>query len=105
MRRRKELIGELERKRPDSIQNADIILPASFGGIERGRGLLDPTEPEPVEAKPDAIVPDLGKESDVADEKGRCRWVDGDSYEDKALVREQPSDCASVSLFLLHLPG
>ncbi len=105
MLRLKELIGELERKRPDSIQNADIILPASFGGIERGRGLLDPTAPEPVEAKPDAIVPDLGKVSDVADEKGRCRWVAGDSCEEKALVGEKHSDCESFSRFILDLPG
>lgn len=42
----KELIGQLARKSSDSIRNADLVLPASFGGIERGVGLLDSSAPQ-----------------------------------------------------------
>lgn len=48
----KEVVDQLTRKNMDSIRNAEIILPASFGGIERGKGLLDAESPtEPVDGK------------------------------------------------------
>jgi CRISPR-associated endonuclease/helicase Cas3 len=40
----KELAEQLGRN-TDSIRNADVIVPASFGGIERGKGVLDSTAP------------------------------------------------------------
>src|SRR5262249_5822480 len=36
------LIGELNRGNTSSIRYADLILPAPFGGIRRGVGLLNP---------------------------------------------------------------
>lgn len=42
----KEVIDQLNRKNADSIRFADLILPASFGGIERGEGLLDSAAPK-----------------------------------------------------------
>ena len=41
-----EVINQLARKNTDSIRNAELIVPASFGGIERGKGLLDADEPK-----------------------------------------------------------
>jgi CRISPR-associated endonuclease/helicase Cas3 len=41
-----EVINQLGRKNTDSIRNAELILPVSFGGIERGKGLLDADEPK-----------------------------------------------------------
>ncbi|MEX2172204.1 MAG: type I-U CRISPR-associated helicase/endonuclease Cas3 [Pirellulales bacterium] len=41
-----ELIGDLKRGNTSSIRFANLILPASFGGIERYKGLLDPSAPE-----------------------------------------------------------
>ena len=44
----KDLIDQLSRKTGDNtsaIRNADLILPASFGGIERHKGLLDADAP------------------------------------------------------------
>jgi len=41
-----DLITELDRGNTASIRNADLILPASFGGIERGKGLLESSAPE-----------------------------------------------------------
>jgi len=42
----KGLIEQFARNNTTSIRNADLILPASFGGVERGVGLLDPFAPE-----------------------------------------------------------
>lgn len=45
----KELIDQLSRKSGDTtaaIRNADLVVPASFGGLERGKGLLDASAPE-----------------------------------------------------------
>lgn len=40
-----EVINQLGRKKTNPIRNAELILPASFGGIERWVGLLDPDAP------------------------------------------------------------
>jgi CRISPR-associated endonuclease/helicase Cas3 len=40
------VIYQLGRKNTDSIRNSDLILPASFGGIERGKGLLNADAPQ-----------------------------------------------------------
>ena len=42
----KKLIEQLARGTTDPIRNADLILPASFGGIERRAGLLDASAPK-----------------------------------------------------------
>lgn len=50
----KPLIDQLSRKASDSasvIRYAELTLPASFGGIERGVGLLDAAAPKPEEDK------------------------------------------------------
>jgi CRISPR-associated endonuclease/helicase Cas3 len=44
-----EAITRLSRKSADAdgfLRSAEVIVPASFGGIRRGVGLLDPTEPK-----------------------------------------------------------
>jgi CRISPR-associated endonuclease/helicase Cas3 len=78
----KALIDQLARKNTDSIRNAALILPASFGGVERRVGLLDPSAPtKPVDEsnasdearKANAEVRRIAP--DVADERGRCREV------------------------------
>jgi CRISPR-associated endonuclease/helicase Cas3 len=76
----KELIEQLDRKHLDSVRSADLILPASFGGIERGVGLLDPSAPKNPEEAADsnetqreAIAETRHASPDVADERGRYR--------------------------------
>ncbi len=49
-----DVINQLDRKNMESIRNADLILPASFGGIERGIGLLDAAAPRKPEDAKDA---------------------------------------------------
>jgi CRISPR-associated endonuclease/helicase Cas3 len=95
----KDLINSLERDRSDSIQNADVTLPASFGGIERGKGLLNPTEPQPIEAK------NLSNVSDVADVKGRCRYISDNGSDEQPLIKESYNDCKNFSRFILNLPS
>lgn len=79
----KELVDELARKSSDStstIRNTDLILPASFGGIERHKGLLDADAPQvpkdeekkTSEERQKAIVA-RRVAPDVADERGRFR--------------------------------
>ncbi len=77
-----EIINQIVRKSTDSIRNADLIIPASFGGIERGKGLLDadaPEVPKDEDKKPLAERYDNhGKRAvapDVADVPGRYREV------------------------------
>ncbi len=103
------LIERLTKKpRPDTrdILNTDIILPASFGGIERKRGLLDPRAPKP---EPDSSAEILAKAPDVADEQlpktnRRYRLIKvGESVE--ALCGEKPKDSDDYSKFVLNLPS
>jgi CRISPR-associated endonuclease/helicase Cas3 len=81
----KDLIAQLERTSADktaAISNADLILPASFGGIERGKGTLNADAP--VVPKDEAKMP-LDEQlkaravrrsaPDVADARGRCRQL------------------------------
>jgi CRISPR-associated endonuclease/helicase Cas3 len=109
-----KLIGELNIKRLDSILDADVILPASFGGIERGEGLLDESAPEPVKGDPGS-VPDFLKEPDVADvtvkyprfRQWRTVGDDADPEETalKVLVGEEPSNSEKFSRFAVELPS
>ncbi len=80
-----ELLRELERGNFDNIRNANLVLPASFGGIERGTGLLDNSAPEipknehekPIDDQRQAranrlIAPDV---ADIAPSRQRLREV------------------------------
>lgn len=76
----KEIIDQVGKKNTDSIRYADLVVPASFGGIERGVGLLDADAPTlRVENKNDdeqtgqANAKDRLATPDVADVRGRFR--------------------------------
>jgi CRISPR-associated endonuclease/helicase Cas3 len=108
--RLKGLIDELERNQTGSLANAQIVLPASFGGIERGKGLLDEGKPEP--PKEEAVPGDLRKVSDVADDvpadrrafRGRRTVFDG-APENEWLTREPESGAGGMAQFALNLPS
>lgn len=104
----RDLVEELEQKHTkSSIDDAQIVLPASFGGIDRGEGLL-------VASKPNPDAPDSWKSPDVADVPGgggeeRSRYrvlrtVDEDGERDAALVGEYPNDRSGLAFFELDLP-
>ena len=102
-----ELVGELERKWTGSIANADIILPAAFGGIERGEGLLDKMAPRWAEPGSETATPDSLKSPDVADIFGRCRLLrilGDDTESETALVEALPIDGAGLVRFVVDLP-
>jgi CRISPR-associated endonuclease/helicase Cas3 len=63
-----ELIEQLNRKNTSLISHADLIVPASFGGIERFKGVLDPEAPEGKKGVNEQRI-----SADVADERGRYR--------------------------------
>ena len=101
------LIERLMKKpRPDTqdILNADIILPASFGGIQRGSGLLDSAAP-----KPDSGNEIPAKAPDVADEqlpgaKRRYRLFKEGELE-LALCGDNPNNPDDLPSFVLDLPS
>ncbi len=101
------LVDELERKRPDSILGADIILPASFGGIQRHHGLLD--EKAPAQEKSSDDCQDRQCGSDVADiapgrERHRCLRTVRDGVEaETPLCRAAPPDLTKLARFTLDL--
>ncbi len=104
-----ELMQRLEKKQVRDILNADIILPASFGGIERGRGLLDSAAPKQDPGFSNEILAKAAKAPDVADEQlpetdRRYRQIKvGESVE--ALCGEKPKDSDDYSEFVLELPS
>jgi CRISPR-associated endonuclease/helicase Cas3 len=102
----KNLVDELERKLPNSpILNADIVVPASFGGIQRKRGLLDSDAPEPIDPAEVTQENPLSI-SDVADVgRRRCRRLDDGSGVETPLMGARPEDCANFARFELDLPG
>lgn len=76
----KDVIAQLRRKNSESIRNAELIVPASFGGIERGEGRLDslaPRKPSDEDGADDESRKRSSEERraapDVADERGRYR--------------------------------
>lgn len=88
------------------IIGADIILPASFGGIERGRGLLDAEAPK-IGPNSDRDTP--ARVADVADEilsqsGRRYRMVTSDESE-FTLCGDAPPDPGDLSKFALDLPS
>ena len=94
----KGLVEKLERKQTDQIRGAQIVLPASFGGIERRKGLLD-------RSKPDLTSPDCLKEPDVADVRGRCRRLVFDREPQAALTVDLPADISGFARFMIDLPS
>ena len=103
----KSLVDELERNRTDSIRGSDIVLPASFGGIRRGEGLLNENAPDQVGSL-DGSDGDPLMVSDVADERARYRLlrsVDDGVEKEEPLVGAAPQDPGSFARFTLDLPG
>jgi len=101
----KSLVDELGRERPNSpIPNSDIVVPASFGGIERGQGLLRPNAPkraDSAEMAPD----DPHLISDVADEeRGRYRLLREEGV-DRPLIGTLPENDIKFARFALDLPS
>jgi CRISPR-associated endonuclease/helicase Cas3 len=110
----RDVIAQISEKNTDVIQNADLILPAGFGGIERHKGLLDESAPEvpkdggqnPLDEqhKPTAA---LAIAPDVADERGRYRElvVTTEEGETKEPVGsgKKPDNIASFARFALDL--
>ena len=102
-----DLVEELTPK-PDSIANADVILPAAFGGIERGKGLLNEAAPELVHPESEITRVEALKSPDVADMFGRCRLlrISGDDAESEtALIGAGPIDRAGRVRFVIDLPS
>src|ERR1017187_3286684 len=99
-----------EPERIGSIADAQLVLPASFGGIERGEGLLDEHKPEP--PKEDPALRDQGKVPDVADDvpagrkpfRGRRVLVDG-APENVWGTREPENGAEAMAQFALDLPS
>lgn len=102
----KNLVDELRRKLPNSpILNADIVVPASFGGIQRTRGLLDLNAPIPV-GSAEVARDDSLSISDVADaERGRYRLLRDDLGNESPLVGAPPETYANFARRVIDLPG
>ena len=105
----KTLLERLGKKpTPDArdILNANLTLPASFGGIERHWGLLDPAAPK---LEPDSSAEALAMAPDVADEQlpennRRYRQIKVDESVE-ALCGETPEDSEDYPKFVLELPS
>ncbi len=105
-----ELVDWLKRRQTRDILDAEIILPASFGGIKRGDGLLDPEIPKPT---PGSNADGHATAADVADaELGgpagstwqRHRLI-GDGELEKTLCGDEPVNSDTYSRFVLDLPS
>jgi hypothetical protein len=96
------------------IRNADLILPGSFGGIERGKGLLVKDAPElPKDATDEQkaelpLLPDVADARNIADNRLRYRFieVEGEDHP-KLLVGSPPSKAEEkkCARFTLDLPS
>jgi CRISPR-associated endonuclease/helicase Cas3 len=104
-----DLMDDLEKKSQSLAINADIILPASFGGIQRGVGMLDPSKPEHA-ADPSNVADGIDTTADVADETDDARMrryrlvrTDGDEH---PILGELPAgkQCQNLSEFTLDMP-
>jgi CRISPR-associated endonuclease/helicase Cas3 len=93
-------------KRADSIRSSDIVLPASFGGIERGEGLLNERAPEQGDSQGDPLTaPDV---ADLVD--GRKRYCLLCTVEDgvekcEPLAGDEPQHPNNFARFTLDLAG
>ena len=93
-----DLIDKLERKQTLEIVGAQVTLPASFGGVERGKGLLE-------RSKPELTAPDFLKEPDVADARGRNRRLVVDGEPQGALVEDLPESISGFARLMIDLPS
>jgi CRISPR-associated endonuclease/helicase Cas3 len=103
----KELVNELSRKVSNfPIVNSDIVVPASFGGIQRKQGLLDAKAPAPGESAEGTMEGSLSI-SDVADtERGRYRLLREDAFgSNSPLVGAPPENYANLARFVIDLPA
>ncbi len=101
----KNLVEELEPNLPNSpILSADLLLPASFGGIQRGIGLLDADSPKVVDSE-EATSADRRSISDVADAKRRRGRILREDGVDRALVGALPENYDDLARFCLDLSG
>jgi CRISPR-associated endonuclease/helicase Cas3 len=103
-----DLVDELKRKRTESIVHADIILPAAFGGIETGKGLLDRTKPSEAESEALASRSPLTA-PDVADNMGNrhrlIRTSSDDSDNTMPLIGAMPVNETGFVRFEIDLPS
>lgn len=103
--RLRSLIEELraaDKAEANRIAGADLVLPAGFGGIERGEGILDPEAPRAPADSEEAVSLSLLKAPDVADERGdRCRFLRTDSGDEPLAGACDPVGLAE---FVLGLP-
>ncbi len=103
-----ERLGKKPNPDTRDILNADLILPASFGGIERGVGVLDTSFPIPA-SDPDTAGPAKATDpADVADIERpgtdrRYRLIRTGPTE-QPLSGEKPPDAETFSEFILDLP-
>ena len=102
-----QLIERLKKNQLRDILNADIILPASFGGIERHCGLLDPAAPK---LEPEYSAEALAMGADVADEQlpetnRRYRLIKVGELEPAPLCGDKPDNSDDFSKFVLDLPS
>jgi CRISPR-associated endonuclease/helicase Cas3 len=91
----RHLVEVLSQKRSTAIDDAQVVLPASFGGIENGMLGSDAEGPDPSRA-------------DVADARGRhriVRAVSGDGEREVALTGDLPSGRSLFAQFALDVPS
>lgn len=86
----KDLIDQLLRKNATAssiIRNADLIIPASFGGIERGKGFLDANAPEvPKDEDTKTTSPDVADCAKWVCRQREVRTKTDDGQEDKQVI-------------------
>jgi len=94
----RDLISELEHRRTDSIRDADITLPASLGGIERGKGLLD------VDVSEHAVSADIADSGPLIRHRELITMTD-ETKESMPLVGSRPAELSGFLRFTLSLPS
>ncbi len=93
------LMDDLKKTRQSLAANADIILPASFGGIQRGVGVLDPS------TDGNSATTDVADEKDYAGmQRYRVVRINGDEH---PILGELPAagQRQNLSEFTLDMPA